>query len=409
MTFLKAVLAGSLWFACLHAAWAQVLPSHLTETQACDMLASDPLDQERPAYAGGIPARINNPEDAIGVCRAAAAQNPDNVRLRHNLGRAYAQNGTHDAAFAIFSEAAKADYPASLLALAEYLLVGPTPAHRAEGRDWLKKARDRGYPAANHALAREFEEGRGGPRDLAAAREEYAIAAEGGYVSALVELGRMYGLGLGGPQDAVKAREYYGRPADRGDAVAMNNLGHMLWRGEGGAAQPDEARKLIERAATAGFAPALNNLAIMLWKGVGGSRDPAAALKAFEAATSRYPPAWENMAALHLSGDLGAPNVDRAVQAHLSAAKAGIGLAPYLSSWLASTERKQGMSFACMLIALTIYDEETGSQIVDGIADRSDPFLTELRKAVGMIGSTELLPELQRSNTLAGLVKSPAQ
>lgn len=406
MTFAKAVPGWLILSTiCLTSAWGQAPLGNLTETQACDMLASDPLDQERPTYAGGIPARINNPEDAIRVCGAAAAKFPDDLRLRHNLARAYSQSGAHDAAIEKYSEAAKAGYLASMLELAEYLLANRDPARRAEGRSWLRKARDHGYAAANYALAEELEHGRGGPQDLVQAKAEYTIAADGGVTNALVDLGRMHGMGLGGERDDAKARDYYRRAASRGNVVAMNNLGHMLWQGQGGAAEPEEARKQIEQAAAAGFSPALNNLGIMLWRGIGGSKDPAAALNAFEAAAPRYHAAWANMAALHLSGELGAPNVDSAILAHLSAAKAGVELGPYFSSWLDSTTRKQDMNLACMLIALTIVDDRSGSLIIKQIVHRGDPFLAEVSKTLGMISSGDILFELQQHNALMKLIK----
>lgn len=102
------------------------------------MLASDPADQERPAYFSGIPAGINDPEGAIRVCSAAGAGSPDNLRLQHNLARAYAQHGDHERPFAKFITTAKAGYASSMLSLAEYLLDAPTEALRSQGRDWLR-------------------------------------------------------------------------------------------------------------------------------------------------------------------------------------------------------------------------------------------------------------------------------
>src|SRR5690349_10493079 len=145
MKFAKFFVALFLSIPCT-SAWSQGSLGSLTEAQACDMLASDPMDQERPVYAGRIPARINNPEDTIRVCGGAAAKFPDNLRLQHNLARAYSQNGARDAAIEKFNAAAKAGYAASMLALADFLLSDKDPARRAEGRDWLRKAREHWYP-----------------------------------------------------------------------------------------------------------------------------------------------------------------------------------------------------------------------------------------------------------------------
>ena len=130
LTFTKIVLVLTISMVCQESVWSQ----QVTETQICDMLASDPLDQERPAYSDRIPARINNPKDTIKSCSAAVAKYPDNLRLRHNLARAHSQNGSHDVAIANFRETAKAGYAASMLALAEYLLTDANQARRAEGR-----------------------------------------------------------------------------------------------------------------------------------------------------------------------------------------------------------------------------------------------------------------------------------
>lgn len=350
--------------------------------------------------------RINNPADAIRICSDAAAKFPDNLRLRHNLGRAYAQNGARDLAFAKFSEAAKAGYAASMLALAEHLLAENDEAQRVEGRSWLRKAREFWYPAANYALAEELERGRGGPIDLAGAREEYAIAANNGFIDGFIELGRMYGLGLGGPKDEVKARDHYRTAASRGSPVAKNNLGHMLWRGEGGAADPQEARRLMEQSAATGYGPALNNLGIMIWTGVGGNKDPAEALKVFQVASPRHPLAWANIALLHLSGDLGDQNVDSAIQAYANAAKAGVGLDRAISSWLDSGDRKQETRFACMLIALTLADDKSGSQLFERISLRNDPFQADVSKVLGMIKAPELEKEIQQHSWLSKLRES---
>ncbi len=81
MIFIKLALILVFSVGCHTSVWAQVHLGKSTETQACDMLPSDPLDQDRPTYSDRIPAQINDAKAAIKVCGAVAANYPDHLRL----------------------------------------------------------------------------------------------------------------------------------------------------------------------------------------------------------------------------------------------------------------------------------------------------------------------------------------
>ena len=78
-----------------------------------------------------------------------------------------------------------------------------------------------------------YQNGRGVPRDAAAAVSWFVKAAEQGVVEAQYNLGVTYGDGHGVPRDDAAALSWFGKAAEQGYAKAQNNLGMMYARGQG--------------------------------------------------------------------------------------------------------------------------------------------------------------------------------
>ena len=68
-----------------------------------------------------------------------------------------------------------------------------------------------------------YDNGRGVPRDYAAAMSWYRKAAEQGHASAQNNLGLMYGKGQGVTQDYVQAHMWWNLAAAKGDTDAVKN------------------------------------------------------------------------------------------------------------------------------------------------------------------------------------------
>ncbi|MDX6711675.1 MAG: localization factor PodJL, partial [Blastocatellia bacterium] len=78
-----------------------------------------------------------------------------------------------------------------------------------------------------------YQDGRGGPKDYAKARQWYRVAAQRGNHKAAVNLGLMHALGFGGPKDNQVAGQWFLLAADHRDSKAQDNLGALYQNGEG--------------------------------------------------------------------------------------------------------------------------------------------------------------------------------
>ncbi|GAB5457075.1 MAG: SEL1-like repeat protein [Henriciella sp.] len=101
------------------------------------------------------------------------------------------------------------------------------------GPDYVRRAAEKGLPAAQYRLAKLHETGLGVPRDLVEARQWTEKAAKGGNVKAMHDLAVFYADGDGGPQSYAGAVEWFRKAADSGIVDSQYNLAVLYENGLG--------------------------------------------------------------------------------------------------------------------------------------------------------------------------------
>ncbi len=306
-----------------------LLPSHANSEQAdvhqCDLLASTPLDAQRPANVPGVVGKDLNVPEALKACEAAVLVNPDDARMNFNLGRIlmkanqdlprmlslFEKSAANGSALAMtnlgyayrngigtkpdFALAFKWDRAAAEkgIAVAQDNLgtlyrdgLGVAQDY-AEAAKWFQKAADSGNADAMNDLAFAYDHGSGVAQDYAKARDLYQKAIDNGSLDALSGLGYLYDRGLGVPLDHVKANEYYRKAADAGDPQGMDNLAESMLMGEGIAKDEVAGWALLNKAMDAGNAMATHNVAMSYALGLHSKKDRAKAAEYFLLALER--------------------------------------------------------------------------------------------------------------------------
>lgn len=298
------------------------------DVAGCDRLAGLPQPwlghgETPPPRPGPAFVRIDA-ERAITACRAAAAERPEHVRVRFQLGRAldkaqrwdeavqhyrraaeeaYAPAQTslgllyedgrgvpQDAATALrwYRLAAIQSYPPADTAIGLLHLEGQgTRRDEREAARWFRQAADRGDPVGQLMLGRLFQQGRGVVLDEVAAAEWIGRAARQGDVEAETAYGTILQEGRGVRADPAEAARWFRRAADQGDLAAQSQLGWIHEQGLGVPADDAEAARWYQRAARGGAADAQRNLAWLYQQGRGVPRDLALAARWYEAAAAQ--------------------------------------------------------------------------------------------------------------------------
>jgi len=137
----------------------------------------------------------------------------------------------------------------------------------------LRDAVSAGQPAAQYELAMRLVEGRGLPKDQAAAAHWFERAASLGLAPAQYRLASMYEKGIGVKRDPAAAKRWYVKAAEAGNARAAHNLAAM--DAEPGAGEPNytEAAKWFRKAAELGLRDSQYNLGILYARGLGVDKD----------------------------------------------------------------------------------------------------------------------------------------
>lgn len=137
-----------------------------------------------------------------------------------------------------------------------------------------KKASDFGYAPATTSLGWLYLEGRGVPRDFAAAKALFEEGAALNEEGAMNDLGWIYENGDGVPADGPTAAQWYGKAASIGSSMAAYNLGWDLYH-EGKLVPRDYAKaaQWLRVAAYDGNATAMNALGWMYQNGQAGPPD----------------------------------------------------------------------------------------------------------------------------------------
>lgn len=165
--------------------------------------------------------------------------------------------------------------------LGRSLLEGDQPA---EGRAWLERAAAQRDNNAALALADAYREGKGGPRDVAAASRWYLRAYALGDPNGLY---RQYML-LNGPEAAslplAELLPMVRREAEKGDAFGQYMLGRMYHLGLGVPRDAAQALRLYTLAANGQVDSAQAALGLMYAEGDGVPQDVAMAIAWFQKA-----------------------------------------------------------------------------------------------------------------------------
>jgi TPR repeat protein len=175
----------------------------------------------------------------------------------------------------LYAEAADLGLPAAQHALARLYDRGRgVEKSLATAADLYRRAADKGYPPAMVALATMLEFGDGVAADLPEAIRLYTAAANLGDMHAMTSLGFLHAAGKGMSVDYIAARKWYTSAAELGQTRAMFNLALLNMRGEGAKPNAAEAVRWLAKAAEAGHAGAMRELAFFYDEGRGVSRDP---------------------------------------------------------------------------------------------------------------------------------------
>jgi len=172
-----------------------------------------------------------------------------------------------------------------------------------EATEWLRKAAEQGLSGAQLALARQYQIGRGVPRDEREAMRWFTKAAEQGDEDAQLALGMMYYAGDGVDQDQETAAIWIRKAAEKGLSSAQANLGIMYQNGYGVRTNYRNASAWFRKAAEQGHASSQREIGLYYLHGRGVDQDfSAAAHWLNQAAEQGDAGAQFELAILHLNG-----------------------------------------------------------------------------------------------------------
>lgn len=301
--------------------------------RACDQLAADPGDTNRPDGVPGITLEEIDKTSAITACTLAVSGHPESGRSHYQLFRALRTTDERRARRAL-ERAIDLNYPMANGALGRELLDNPGDLESAQlAVNMLEAAIEAGDGSAARYLGDFFS--RPASRFTLKGRqpvEYYKIAARAGDVEAMYEAGyRLISFSISTDEELREAARFLVAAGESGNHSATIRLAnfYLSENTREGFKDPDRGIELLEFAAEGGSKQAARELGARYKLGKGVTRDLP------EAAT------WIRMAAIR--GDtvamvengyfweegIGAPrNPGLAAQAYYNALLAGNGL-PY--------------------------------------------------------------------------------
>ena len=200
----------------------------------------------------------------------------------------------------------------------------------SEGMEYLRKAAEKGFAAAQNRLADCYHEGKGVPIDKAEGVRWYRAAAEQGYVLAQYNLALCYKNGKGISVDQREAVKWYRAAAEQGYVKAQYNLAVCCDNGKGTSVDKGEAVKWYRVAAEHGHVKAQYNLAICYEDGEGTSVNKREAVKWYRAAAEQgHVTAQYNLALCYKNGEGTGVDQKEAVKWYRAAAEQGYVKAQY--------------------------------------------------------------------------------
>lgn len=203
-----------------------------SSTTICDILTAHPDDAQR--VADPVPSAERDGARAVPACEEAVRRDPNNMRLRYQLGLAHDSAGNHAESIRHYAAAAERGYVAAGMALGWALANGEgVPRDDANAVRWYRWAADRGHSGAANTLGFMYENGRGVPRDYTQAANWYRRAYEGGRRPiAGFNLARLMSAGRGTPRDPQRAAVILRALAQEGRQDAALHLALMAERNE---------------------------------------------------------------------------------------------------------------------------------------------------------------------------------
>ncbi len=300
-------------------------PAHAeTDVEACDRLASNPADPQRPAEAAGVSREDFDAEEALKTCTRALAAQPTEPRLHYQAGRAAYVLEDYATARVEFETAAKAGYKIAAAGMGILYDHGfGLPRDEEKAIDFYKAAADE-IGIASHNLAIIYRDSAETPHDYAASMAYFKTAITLGYTDSLHGIGYAYENGFGVPQDWGKAMHWYRRGAAAGIGDSMNNIGWIYQNGFGVTKDAKVALDWYQKAVDAGNPDAVNNIGNLYETGDGVPQDYAKATEWYQKAVDAGNPlAMANIALFLATGKGGKTDVPAAVDLFFKSLDAG--------------------------------------------------------------------------------------
>ncbi len=239
----------------------------------CDSLASDPLDDDRRRDVDVVEWDDLDPGGAIAACSEALAAEPNILRLKYQLARAYEKNTDYAQSVKLYRELSDRGYAAGIAGLAYAYENGEgLEKDEAQAFAWYTKGAQRNNAWSMFNLAKFYDEGRQVPEDDQTALAWYVRAAELGNARAMTDAGFLLETTTTDLHDLVKAREWYTKGAEAGNDVGMANLANFLMNGTGGPKDLEGAFKWYKAASDLGNMDAPTGSAISITRAWGWRR-----------------------------------------------------------------------------------------------------------------------------------------
>lgn len=220
----------------------------------CDRLAADPADPDKPADTKGvINIAAGDVSTAIKFCKQASGASR---RAMYQLGRAYAAGNQNAEAITAWRKASDKGSTSAMVELGVAYATGAGVAKdEAAAGKLFERAAQGGNPRGVSNLAALSGKGGAAPADAARSRGLLAKAAETN-AEAQFQLGLMLQDGVGGPKDDAGARNLFEKAAAQDHPGALERMGAFAKDGRGGAQDSSAAKAYYEKAAALGNADA---------------------------------------------------------------------------------------------------------------------------------------------------------
>ncbi|MBL4787244.1 MAG: sel1 repeat family protein [Cohaesibacteraceae bacterium] len=214
---------------------------------ACDLAVAEPYNSDNPDGVPGVAWFDIDRQDAIDKCRIAARKNPNNLRVRFQLARAYDAAGNESGALELVKSAAIAGYAIAQAKYGYRFENGfGVDEDTEQAVSWYQKSADQGDLYGQFYLGQMYEYGTGVGYDPALAIFWIGKAAQSGLPAAQYQLGNMYTRGDEfTPPNQALGIHWYRKAAEQEKAHAgyQLNLAKVLVQGSGAHVDYDEAAK----------------------------------------------------------------------------------------------------------------------------------------------------------------------